>query len=404
MSAPAVEQRRPDRYYGVEVVKPVYVGPTRYMAGELIADLPVRKAISFGTRVRIPLEEQERVGDPAHAIRAQARAREEAAASTPAPADATGAPHLAWIHDLPEGMGGAERSNAELIRVGRDLGWRITHVHRGNTATCPVAADAYLIGNTKAFADPALEALDRAIVARGAPIIVRPHDYGFCERRNALPCGGSRQGCAPSCQTRQWSTRRHRYVRWLERAALVVWISEAQRAIHERALGRVWRSECFLPPPVDPDFMRPVPGVERDPRLAVCAAGSLGAHKGRSNVRRWAEEHPDWRVEVYVRGGAGEDARHGGEWPANVTVLEAIEHDRLREVYSRAAVVLFLPAAQEPAGRTPVEAALCGARVEVNEQWSADCFGLPLDDPEALRARIRAARFDFWRAVEGVAA
>lgn len=319
---------------------------------------------------------------------------------------------VGWYHDTEAMVGGAEHSNAEVIRIGRLLGFDVDFIHPGNFDAVPHDPDVRILNNLEAYGDEQRAQLTAIVLESGAPWVWYEHDFQFCFERNALPCAGTGDGCGTRCSGDEGALRRARYGALIRGAALRVFISPMQLAVHSDRLPGIAGLRTFvMTPPVNTERFRPVEGVEREPDLAVCTAGKLPTWKGRDNMAAWAAAHPDCRVEVYVAGGAeGPLARRDGLAPAfralsNVRVLDTLPLADLPALYSRARYLLHLPARPEPAGRTPVEAALCGCEPIVNEHVGCAGFGLlPLwqDDPESLRYTIELGPVNFWRAVEGV--
>lgn len=332
-----------------------------------------------------------------------------------------GGQRIAFFHDfLPQAGRGAELSSGHLFAIGADLGFDLDWIAAGDVARAlgvrerPAFA---IVNNIRGYSTAELRLIFTLLFEDGVPFVVWEHDVGFCVERGAVPCGGDVRCCEQSCQGRllgEWP------IVWLyrqlaERAQKTYFLSPMQRALHERALGTIPRGG-FLPSAIDVDAFAPVPGVERDPKLAVCAAGRLTPDKGLFKVAEWAAAHPDVRVEVYadacnltrshdsdVEAHRENQRRLFAEVCAAHPNLEPhplVPPESLPAIYSRATWALVLPQYREACGRTAIEAALCGCEVVSSETVGVTSFSWWRKGPDAIRAAIKAAPFAFWRDVE----
>jgi len=386
----------------VDVLSPIVRRGERYKIGTK-AEITLDEAEKFGPNiVRIVKDATyydanwQRMRDE-HGVRPSEMPRTERVPRVPKT-------RVGWIQDTRLYVArGAEASNAEVVRVGRLLGFDVELLLPGAVKGRGDRFDLLVVNNLRRFSVEETRTIAHWCFEDRIPFIRYEHDFGFCRRRNQITCAGDLSTCAGCSEHTDETYPAARFYRaQFAQAALSVFISPLQRAIIERAIGKVPGAVYELTPPVSTETFRPVAGIKREADLVVCTAGQLPAHKGRDAVIAWAREHPEMRVVCYaIRDGkVDQDAKRAADVLENLSIVPVVPHDELVRVYSRAAKLLFLPAGPEPAGRTPVEAALCGCMPILNENVGCAGFNLPWGDRDALATRLEDGVVGFWRAVE----
>lgn len=324
---------------------------------------------------------------------------------------------VAWVADAPQPPRrpwGAEISNAQVIKIGRALGFEIVEVSQTNFVSPGVIdqADVVVLNNMFHFGEKQFTILMDRLFANNKPYVRYEHDYGFCAYRSARHCFGSLDGDRELCGTCEINTTPQGfrnvevYRRIFSRAILNVFLSPLHYEVHERAFGeKLLEPYHLITPPVDVEMFKPVDGVKKRDDLVVCTAGRLHGeddNKGWANIRQWMEDHGEYNYEIYTELSNGIN-RWKSDNHANVQICEPVPWESLVEVYSRAARCLVMPKWPEPAGRTYVEAALCGCIPVVNTNLGAATFPkdvLDVDDLDRLRGQVERGPYKFWRAVE----
>lgn len=298
---------------------------------------------------------------------------------------------------------GAESSNSYLMEVGKDLGVSIAEVTRKRfPQDLPKQAGTIVLNSYHRFSPEQMRALLAALDVPGRRFAIYSHDYSFCMRRNGIICGGTRVG---DPRTPCMSSG----VRWggksllalnqdlFRRSIMNIFISPPQLDIYQKALGFTPKGIFMLLPPVSPDAYVST-GCKRNKRLVVWPAGRLRSwNKGWKNVLDFIVSHPEYEYELY--GEYGPEIEKFCRPRENVNLMGVVDSMDLIPAYSRAQYVMALPANVEPAGRTPVEGALCGAIPIMNDNVGIKHYDLPLGNRDALASAIRNSAVDFWKAL-----
>lgn len=273
--------------------------------------------------------------------------------------------NVAWISfiDAHVFSGGGELTQRALLDVGRRRGHRIQECaflhgrlqrlarRSGLLRRLAVdwSADAFVLTNIRnlpafprripaSVIDRALST-GRAAVNQEAWVDVCPFD---------VPCDGHTDRCHPAC-SREFANRLY------SQARAAIFNSPLQREVIGSVLDVPLPSrQIFSRPQVDPDVFRPLDG-ERD--IDVLYVGTVSEAKGYTNlIKRFGADRLTF---------AGPNALGR---PVEGTYLGRLEYEALPELYNRARTFAHLPRWLEPMGRTPVEAALCGCEVVLNER------------------------------------
>lgn len=299
---------------------------------------------------------------------------------------------------------GAESSSEYLINTGKDLGYDIQEVTRKRFNTSFLYnSDLIVINSVNQLKKDRLDAIRHAIFELGIPYITYQHDYCFCPFRVQIRCNGVLSSTI--CRDCSSPIRKYGesfldfYRRVLSNSSLNLFISFPQEKIYRRVYGGVIDPSFVILPPVDPDKYYIYPSFRRDPNLIVCTSGRLNSpNKGWGNIKKYIEKNPGFRYELYTM--SNDDIVSFARRKTNVKLFSPIHRDHIPEVYNRASKMLCLPDGPEPAGRTPVEAALCGCTPVMNNNVGVSHFPLSWDDPENLSREIKDGAVKTWVEIE----
>jgi len=342
---------------------------------------------------------------------------------------------ICWVQDYGRtgsGVGGAEFSNAQVIKVGRELGFDIKVVtdrdkgvnkktdgemvragFSGKAKRWLADAKVIILNNLSGF--DSLQTQELLILAfeMNHPIVRYEHDYGFCRRRTSLNCGGNLDTCVmderghedkvndavrqsmPLCRLRHIETMRQLF----NAAILNVFISPQQAEIHRKVLGDVIEPCFLLTPPIDVNHFKPVPKATREKNTVVSMTGKIHHWvKGEGNLLRHIEEHPEYKYTIHSEQNADSAAKFG-KFGDRVKYLPPVGYDKLPEVYSRHEYTIHLPAGWEPSGRTVWEGLLCGTKQITNDRVGSMQMDIPKSRDKA-RETIKTGPYRFWREIE----
>ena len=278
-------------------------------------------------------------------------------------------------------MGGAELTDKTHILAGIRRGHDIQIVIPAlNLQELEQPWDLAIMSNSMSLGPEAYEHL----AERGVPYVLFMHDYGpqLCKWRLLY---SMEDRCRDLCYLRE------RWLPWLQRAALIIWLSPLHREAWLFAYPQL-REHPFtlVPSPVNPDLFYDLHLV----RKGVVAVNSSVSYKGAEHVERWAQEHPDSPITLV--GGNPENRT----LPANVTLQGQVAYHNMNEIYNRHEMFLHLAANVMPFDRVCAEAALAGCRLILNQNVGAGSWPFMHQGRDAIVRALRAAPGQFWAAIE----
>lgn len=301
---------------------------------------------------------------------------------------------VAWVGYLDPTIyhGGGELSERELIQKGRARGHEIViqsylkrrpqralrrfGVHR--SFSIDLDADAIILVNLRNAPHFPARIPDRLIDAAldtGRAAIFQQAWVDVCT--TDLPCLGDRTACPSTCD-RAFPDRLY------GRAHAAIFNSPMQRdAIANVINVPLPGHQILTPPSVDVDRFRNL-GLERD--IDVLYVGTISAYKGYYElIERFGADRMTF---------AGPNALGH---PVEGNYLGPVDYADVPALMNRAKTFAHLPRWLEPMGRTPVEAALCGCEVVLNDRVGVASYPRELwTDPE----QIRQSPDRFWNDFE----
>jgi hypothetical protein len=294
---------------------------------------------------------------------------------------------------------GAETSAGYVVKFGRSLGFNVLEVDLlWFDEKAILSADLLVLRSIVRLDSEKQEFLRKVIFERLKPYVTYQHDYSFCKFRNSIKCNGvlGRHACT-DCLTPSedfFCGQIAFYTHLLDKASLNIFISHPQRHIFGEAIGAAIDPSIVILPPVDPEVFKAV-DVPRDPKLIVNTSGKLNSqNKGFENISKYIDSNPMFNYELYTE--KSPELVSFALNRKNVKIVDPVDNRTLPLVYSRASSLLVMPSVMEPAGRTPIEAALCGCNVISNKKLGVNYFGLPMNDRILVKDLIIKSLNSLW--------
>jgi len=219
---------------------------------------------------------------------------------------------------------------------------------------------------------------------RGVPYVWFLHDYlPVCKYRLFYPL---RDSCV-DCYLKE------RWLPYLLGAKMIIWLSPLHRDSWLRICPELEIMPYHLSPsPVDPNSFYDM-GMERSGAIAV---ESLHPFKGRDQVLKWAEEHPEVQIDFL-----GGNPMPQIPLPPNCKDVGSVPGNKMNEVYNHYETFLHLPQNPSPFDRTVAEAYLAGCKIIGNELIGALSY-VWFSSREQVAECCRNSSRIFWERVEEV--
>ncbi len=270
---------------------------------------------------------------------------------------------IAWVQDHSRN-GGAEISNALVVRIGLDCGFHIITVE----PTMPAQkvsellgeSDLIVLNNIWEFSEVQISAIMEAVGQK--PYVKYEHDHRELDR--------------PEFSKKLF-----------QGSVLNVFLSPVHLKNHQEKLGI---DGICLPLAIDIDFFKPVQGIIRKKNSAlVCNVRNF---KSWTKLQTFIDGHPDWIFTLL----ASNPVVHGD----NVVPRPMVRPEEMPATYSAHEYVVHLLDGWGAGERVIFEAALCGCKIISDERAGHMSWGKDLNDLEGLRTWLKQAPFDFWKEVD----
>ena len=266
-------------------------------------------------------------------------------------------PRVAWVQDFSK-YGGAEYSNLYMIRIGEQLGFDIIGVTPKTFIRKFIRdAEVVIVNNVFEFDEKQLNELYWELFEHKLKFIKYDHDMRELRRLPKTRC-------------------------LFERSVFNVFLSPAHRAEYQKE----HIDGICLPLAVDTGYWRNI-RAERKPNTCIIPT----YHKGPENHDRLIAQHKDWQFTVI---GRTLPPKRG-----NVTLLNNVAPDKLRELYNKHEHMAHLPKVLWAGERVYLEAALCGCKTIINDMVGHSSYGFK---PEQIKAECMTAPYKFWKEVEEI--
>lgn len=241
-----------------------------------------------------------------------------------------------------------------------------------------------------------------AVVGLGKPVAVHAATLAVLERRQRDATARGISGAWRKGMTHITDVMDHRALRRTDAIqAMNPWMLDHAREINANRDVDI----RYAPPGVDASCFRPLLKVDRSAQPYILCVGRLSDPRKRIGLLLDAFERLPSPLREYVRlvyAGASAPPREfwiradAGGVRSRVTFVEQPNADKLLDLYQHA-TVLALPSDEEGFGMVVIEAMACGVPVVATRcggpdgiiSHGKDGFLVPLDDPEALAARLK---------------
>lgn len=283
---------------------------------------------------------------------------------------------IVWLQDA-ERIGGAELSNIQVVKIGRQLGFDIC-VMTPQTFNWQTLRHAGLIiiNNIWHFDVNQMNAINRVIFEYLIPYAVYSHDIRDSDERI------------------QFARRLFKH------SKTNFFISPAHKQKVESKVYEMSPSH-ILPLAIDPDLFKPVKGVKRQKGLVVSTAGRLHNAKQPVGLLSFIKSHPELHYELYL-----EPTNLINQLFApmpNVAMKLPVDHEELPRIYSHAEYMVHLSAIFGAGERVILEAALCGCKIISSKNSGHMSWNWDWEDTGFIRSELKKAPYEFWKVVEKLA-
>ncbi len=285
---------------------------------------------------------------------------------------------IAWIQDLNIFSigGGAQLTDLGHFKEGLRRGYDIRLVLPDSDAAVPFWCDLVIVSNCVNFSHEFFKDL----VNKGKKLMWFFHDY-FCKWRLFFPMLEKCRNCY----------LKPRWLPILTKSPLLIWLSPLHRESWLWTYPELKDMPYVnIPSAIDPNQFVNL-GLER--KGVVCSSGLL-LFKGRANVLRWAQEHPDTPITFM----GGNDLPME-PLPPNCKDIGYYSHMGMNEAFNQFETLLHLPNTPQPFERIIAEAYLGGCKIKGNRLVGALSYDW-FTSREKVADRVRRAPTDFWDSIE----
>ena len=264
---------------------------------------------------------------------------------------------VAWIQNYSKN-GGAEISNYNCVAAGRDLGFDVVGIITNSLQSFDLCkqADVIVVNNLHSGnRDTVIDYLNRTTT----PWIKYEHDLQETE------------------------------FDLYNRSRLNVFISPLQKRFYEK--------KCCA-------------GMSRSVTLPLAILPERWEHRANGRIPNtvFVPTYNKCRETIgsYIKANPGKKFVFAGDVTPpfkNVERLGHVDYARMQEAYHKYETVYHCPDKEWAGDRVVFEAVLSGCKVVANENVGHTSWDFDWRDDKTLRARLKAAVYDFWREVEKVA-
>jgi hypothetical protein len=284
-----------------------------------------------------------------------------------------------WVQDMDIFCygGGAQLTDLGHFKEGLKRGHDIYQVIPNSDANVLLSTDAVIISNCTAFPPGFFQQL----VERNKKLIWFFHDY-FCKYRLYFPM-------LEKCHT---CYLRERWLPIFNKSTLFIWLAPLHRDSWLWTYPELQEKPyALVPSAIDTKQFYDL----KQQRKGVLSSNTLFGFKGRTNVIRWAAEHPD--VQVTFIGG---NERPEIALPENCLVLGQQSHFAMNELFNQFEFLLHLPNTPQPFERVIAEAYLAGCNIIGNHLIGALSYDW-FTSREMVAEHVQNSPKLFWERIEG---
>lgn len=266
-----------------------------------------------------------------------------------------------WIadFDVKDHKGGAQQTNAEMIRAGRKRGHTIKLSTGGSVIDFKGRYDVVILNNISKYERGEIERL-----VDSYPCIRYEHDH--------------------------WVARN--YPELYEKVKHTIFLSQLHKDTVEDYTKTKIRNYSLIPSPIDSKKFGL--GEDRE-QNSVLWAGNFCEAKGSKGFLEYVKDDPNFKF--YVAG-----------WGVDVSLLKDIENvefvgeletNELIEYYQKCEYFYHRPVWHEPFGRTVLEAYFCGCNLLLNGNVGAMSWDWDFSNYDEIKKNVQSED-KFWKVIE----
>ena len=266
-----------------------------------------------------------------------------------------------WIADfsVKDHKGGAQQTNAEMIKAGRKRGHTIKLSTGGAKVDSKGRYDVVILNNIAKYEKSEIEQL-----VDSYPCIRYDHDH--------------------------WVARN--YPELFKKVKHTIFLSQFHKDTVEDYTKYKIKNYSLVPSPIDSKKFSPRENKERN---SVLWAGNFCEAKGSKGFLEYVKNNPNFKF--YVAG-----------WGADIPLLENIDNveyvgeldtDELIEYYQKCEYFYHRPVWHEPFGRTVLEAYFCGCNLLLNGNIGAMSWDWDYSNYDEIKKNVQSED-KFWNIIE----
>jgi len=264
-----------------------------------------------------------------------------------------------WVADYStkEHKGGAQQTNAVMIKAGRKLGYQIDVALGGCKIPTTKGYDVIILNNITSWEKEDIEKL-----VKTGKCIRYEHDQWVAEH----------------------------YPELYKKVKHNIFLSPLHKKTIERKVGYKIKNSTLIPSPIQSIFK---PLGEKEPN-SVAYIGHLCDMKGTPALVQYIKDNP--RYKFYIAGfGAMVDDIKDLE---NVEFLGEVELKEVVKYYQKCEYLYHKPEWKEPFGRTVLEGYLCGCSLLVNSNVGAISWDWDFSDYDLIKKKVQS-QSNFWKVI-----
>ena len=265
-----------------------------------------------------------------------------------------------WVADYStkEHNGGAQQTNAVMIKAGKELGYSISEYTGGELPKTLDRYDVIILNNITMYED---EQLDRLLDT--GKCIRYEHDYWVADNMPEL----------------------------YKKCKHTIFLSPLHKKTAESKIGYKVESSSLVPSPIQ-DVFKPL--GEKEP-MSVLYVGNLCEMKGTPEMIKYIKNNPMYKFYVIGFGGMVEDVK-------NLKNVEYIGETKLEDTvkyYQKCEYLYHKPQWEEPFGRTVLEGYLCGCNLLVNSNVGAMSWDWDFSNYDLIKKNVQS-QSKFWKVIK----
>jgi len=296
--------------------------------------------------------------------------------------------NILWLQDynfLLESGGGAEISDGIIFAYGlTQLEHHIELMTPKNIQTENIESyDVVVVSNVTQFDKKILF----NIMSRAKQVVFYAHDYfDHCKWRLYK---NNRETCRTTCpRLRDFGREFWSYV---DKA---VWLSPKHRESYLFSMPELESyPHLLMPSPIDITQFDIKEKIKRIPNTVI--GNNILPFKGAKEVLKYCRAHQEYTFNFI-----GGEPENVSDFPSNVNFVGRVNHKDVPRLLMSHQYAIALPTTVQPFERFPIEAALAGCELIIND--NVGCSSYPwFQDYEQMKKEVWTAPKKFWKFIEG---